>query len=170
MYGLDFEHPNFEPITLNDLDGIPHEFHFRTQIIGIWISLEGLTIKNASPAGYQLQQICDGGIVRGKIGRDDESDGRVPRLMIDGKQVSREEFGRMLRTHEGWNFKMEIFDRSEMRRWRKLTKRHVPVDSALLTEQYLSLKDQFDGFNEISDESRLPPWRFFSAASLSRNT
>lgn len=43
-----------------------------------------------------------------KVGWDDASDDRTPRLVIDSKQVSREEFGRMLMIYEGWNFKMEI--------------------------------------------------------------
>jgi hypothetical protein len=34
-------------------------------------------------------------------------------LVIDGWEVSWEEFGRMLMTFEGWHFRMEIRDRSE---------------------------------------------------------
>ena len=34
-------------------------------------------------------------------------------LVIDGREVSWEEFGRMLMTFEGWQFRMEIRDRSE---------------------------------------------------------
>jgi hypothetical protein len=34
-------------------------------------------------------------------------------LVIDGRQVSWEEFGRMHMTFEGWQFRMDIRDRSE---------------------------------------------------------
>jgi len=152
MYELDFEHPDFQPIILRDVDGIPHEFHFRTRVIGTGISIEALEIRDGGPAGYEFQmigdldadplelfgqlferirtalsrkhiqageyglQICDEGIVRARIDEDDENEyERMPRLVIDGKSVSWEEFGRMLMTYTGWNFKMEIFDRSGMR-------------------------------------------------------
>ena len=39
--------------------------------------------------------------------------GRVPLLMIDGREISWEQFGRMLMSLEGWQFKLEIRDRSE---------------------------------------------------------
>jgi hypothetical protein len=37
----------------------------------------------------------------------------MPLLVIDGRDVSWEEFGRMLMTFEGWQFRMEIGDPSE---------------------------------------------------------
>jgi hypothetical protein len=40
-------------------------------------------------------------------------DGRVPLLVIDGREITWEEFGRMLMTFEGWQFKLEIRDMSE---------------------------------------------------------
>jgi hypothetical protein len=52
-------------------------------------------------------------LVRGRIAWDDEHDGRLPLLVIDGREVSWEAFGRMLMTFEGWQFKLEIRDRSE---------------------------------------------------------
>lgn len=36
----------------------------------------------------------------------------MPLLVIDGQEVSWREFGRMLMTFEGWQFRMEIVDRS----------------------------------------------------------
>lgn len=152
MYELDFQHPNFQPILLQDVDGDSHEFHFRTRVIGVGISIEALEIKDGKPEGYEFQvigdleadplelfgklfervrgalslkhicsgeyglEICDEGVVRGRIDEDDEIDwGRVPRLVIDGKSISWEDFGRMLLTYNGWNFKLEIFDLSEMK-------------------------------------------------------
>jgi hypothetical protein len=33
--------------------------------------------------------------------------------VIDGKKIKWDEFGRMLMTYEGFNFKLEIFDKSD---------------------------------------------------------
>jgi hypothetical protein len=52
-------------------------------------------------------------LVRGRIIWDDEQDGRVPLLVIDVREISWEQFGRMLMSFEGWQFKLEIRDRSE---------------------------------------------------------
>lgn len=52
-------------------------------------------------------------LVRGRITCDSEEDGRVPLLVIDGREVTWEQFGRMLMSFEGWQFKLEIRDRSE---------------------------------------------------------
>ena len=59
--------------------------------------------------GLQIadQTVC------GQIDWDAAHDGRVPLLVIDGEEVSWDEFGRMLMTFEGWQFRMEIADRSE---------------------------------------------------------
>jgi hypothetical protein len=48
-----------------------------------------------------------------RITWDDEQDGRVPLLVIDGREISWEQFGRMFMSFEGWQFKLEIRDRSE---------------------------------------------------------
>ena len=37
----------------------------------------------------------------------------MPLVVIDGREISWEQFGRMLMTFEGWQFKLQIFDRSE---------------------------------------------------------
>ena len=51
--------------------------------------------------------------VRGRISCDLESDDHAPMLVIDGREVSWEQFGQMLMTFEGWPFKLEIKDPSE---------------------------------------------------------
>ena len=51
--------------------------------------------------------------VRGHIDCDlSEGDSR-PLLVIDGREVSWDEMGRMLMAFEGWNFNMELFDPSD---------------------------------------------------------
>lgn len=52
-------------------------------------------------------------IVRGRIAYDFQTDGRTPMLVIDGREVTWEQFGGMLMTFEGWQFKLEIRDLSE---------------------------------------------------------
>lgn len=52
-------------------------------------------------------------LVRGRIAWDHAEDRRVPLLVIDGREVTWDQFGRMLMSFEGWQFKLEIRDRSE---------------------------------------------------------
>lgn len=59
--------------------------------------------------------VCDDLVVRGIFAWDDETEGEQPLLVVDGKTVTWEEFGRMLSTFEGWQFKIEIYDRTEER-------------------------------------------------------
>jgi hypothetical protein len=52
-------------------------------------------------------------MVRGRITWDDKEGGRLPMLVIDGKEISWDQFGRMVMGFEGWQFTFEIKDRSE---------------------------------------------------------
>ncbi len=54
-----------------------------------------------------------GQTVCGRIEWDASGHGRVPLLVIDGRDVSWNEFGRMLMSFEGWQFQVAIRDRSE---------------------------------------------------------
>lgn len=65
--------------------------------------------------GSTGMQIAEPGIVRARIGSDySDGDGR-PVVVIDGKEIDWDHFGHMLLTYEGWQFKMEIYDKSEER-------------------------------------------------------
>lgn len=70
-----------------------------------------LSVKHLAQSGHGLQ-IADQ-TVRARIESDATEDGRVPLLVIDGREVSWEEFGQMLMTFEGWQFRLEIGDRSD---------------------------------------------------------
>ena len=70
-----------------------------------------LAVKHLKKTKYGVQ-IADQ-TVRGRIGWDERSAGRTPMLIIDGQEVPWEAFGRMLMTFEGWQFRMELADRSE---------------------------------------------------------
>ena len=59
------------------------------------------------------RQIADQAVVRGRIEWDDDRGGRVPLLVIDGREIDWDEFGRMLMSFEGSQFKLNIADKSE---------------------------------------------------------
>jgi hypothetical protein len=51
--------------------------------------------------------------VKGEIEWDVAQNGRVPMLIIDGREVSWDELGHMLMTFEGFQFKLTVADKSE---------------------------------------------------------
>ncbi len=71
-----------------------------------------LSMKHLTKGEHELR-IAEQGVVRGRIEWDDASDGRVPILVIDGREIGWDEFGRMLMSFEGWQFKLNIADKSE---------------------------------------------------------
>lgn len=104
-------------------DGLPSGYQF--QIIGnpegdllmllgqlIQKMRRGLSVKHLVDGRYGLQ-IADHGMVGGKIEWDDAHDGRVPLLIVDGREVTWDEMGRMLMSFEGWQFKLALADKSE---------------------------------------------------------
>jgi hypothetical protein len=70
-----------------------------------------LSVKDLVQSDQRLE-IADQ-TVRGRIEWDESKDGHMPLLVIDGREVSWEELGRLFMTFEGWQFRMEIRDRSE---------------------------------------------------------
>ena len=73
----------------------------------------GLEQKHIEPSDLTRYSITDPGVVRGRITWDDDTGGEVPCLVIDGKELSWHEFGRMLMTYEGFHFKLKIFEGSD---------------------------------------------------------
>jgi hypothetical protein len=71
-----------------------------------------LATKHLTDGQFGLQ-IADHRVVRGEIDADIDQDGRVPLLIIDGKEIAWDEFGRMLMTFEGSQFKLTAADKSE---------------------------------------------------------
>ena len=51
--------------------------------------------------------------MRGRIECDADNDDRMPLLAVDGKEITWQEMGRMLMTFEGFQFKLDIRDKSE---------------------------------------------------------
>ncbi len=58
-------------------------------------------------------QVNDRLILRGTIGSDPDADHEVPMLVIDGRETSWDELGRIVSGFEGWQFKLEFRDRSD---------------------------------------------------------
>jgi hypothetical protein len=71
--------------------------------------------KHIESGDLSRYRITDKDIVRGHITWDDDTVGEVPCLVIDGKELSWHEFGRMLMSYEGFHFKLEIFEGDEER-------------------------------------------------------
>lgn len=61
----------------------------------------------------ELGLAISGTTVRGQITCDPESADHMPVLIIDGREVSWEQFGRMLMTFEGWRLHLDIQDPSD---------------------------------------------------------
>lgn len=71
-----------------------------------------LSVKHLMEGEHGLQ-IADHPVVRGRIEWDDASNGRVPLLIVDGREVSWDDFGHMLMGFEGFQFRLHIQDKSE---------------------------------------------------------
>lgn len=71
-----------------------------------------LTVKHVKDGELGLQ-IADHLVVQGRIGSDGTQGDRAPLIVVDGREITWEEFGRMMLTCEGWQFKLEIRDKSE---------------------------------------------------------
>jgi len=54
-----------------------------------------------------------GATVRGGIEWDEAEQGRVPTLVVDGQQIRWHQFGHVLMTREGWQFRLQIRDPSD---------------------------------------------------------
>ena len=52
-------------------------------------------------------------MVRGQIGCDYSEGVPAPSVVVDGQEISWEKFGSMLSSFEGWQFRLEILDRSD---------------------------------------------------------
>jgi hypothetical protein len=71
----------------------------------------GLSVKHLMRSEHGMQ-IADR-TVCGRIEWDGSEDGRIPLLVIDGREVSWDDLGRMLMSFEGWQLRVAICDRSE---------------------------------------------------------
>lgn len=70
-----------------------------------------LSIKRIKDGKLGLQIVDQ--TVRGRIEWDDAEDGRVPIVIVDGREFTWDKFGEMMMSFEGWQCKVEIFDPSD---------------------------------------------------------
>jgi hypothetical protein len=72
----------------------------------------GLAASHLEEGAHGLQ-ISDQGVVRARIESDFESETDMPVVVIDGRNISWDEFGHMLATYTGFQFKLELHDLSD---------------------------------------------------------
>jgi len=72
-----------------------------------------LSKKHIEPCDITRHRITQQDTVRGYITSNCNAIDDNPLLVIDGKEICWSEFGKMLSTYEGFNFKLEIFDKTE---------------------------------------------------------
>lgn len=71
-----------------------------------------LSVKHIKVIDGHGVQIADQ-TVRGRIEWDGSDFERMPVVVVDGREISWEDFGQMLMSFEGWQFKLEILDPSD---------------------------------------------------------
>jgi hypothetical protein len=70
-----------------------------------------LSVKHLTVDNHQLRIVDQ--TVRGQISSDVSGRGATPLVVVDGKEISWDHFGRMLMAFEGWQFKLDIADRAD---------------------------------------------------------
>ena len=146
---VDFEHIDFEPLTMSDAHGREHVFQFRTHLFAAGVAIDAIEFKEGQSEGYCFKvigpeegdlfellarlvtkmrrglatshleegrhglQISDPGIVRARIDSDPDGETDMPVVVIDGRNISWDEFGRMVATYMGFQFKLELHDLSD---------------------------------------------------------
>jgi len=123
-----FQPHTFEdPVAIRALgirDGEPRGYKFSLRsdaecdLFGLFERLvermrRDLERRQIEPDDLTRYSITNEGIVRGYITWDNDTDGELPCLVINGKELSWHKFGRMLMTYEGFHFKLESFEESE---------------------------------------------------------
>lgn len=54
---LDFEHPEFHPIRLQDCRGAEHTFEFRTHLLGEVLKIDALEVRDGEVQGYEFSVV-----------------------------------------------------------------------------------------------------------------
>ena len=52
---LDFQHVQFEPLTMRDGAGAAHGFHFRVHLLGDRVAINAFELKDGEPRGFEFQ-------------------------------------------------------------------------------------------------------------------
>lgn len=70
-----------------------------------------LSIKHIAEDRHGLQIVDQ--TVRGRIDWDETEADHAPLVVVDGQEIRWDDLGRMLMAFEGWQFRLELIDRSE---------------------------------------------------------
>lgn len=73
---------------------------------------KGLAHKYLEDSKHTVKSIKNS-VVCGRIMWDEEFDDSIPKLVIDGEEITWDDFGRMLMTYEGFQFKLQTLDLTE---------------------------------------------------------
>ncbi len=103
-------------------DGVPSGYNFQTigapgdDLLVLLVKLiekmrRTLSVKYIADTQNGLQVINQ--LVCGRIDWDATGEDSMPLMVVDGREITWDDFGRMLMAFEGWQFKLEILDRSE---------------------------------------------------------
>lgn len=110
-----------EAFELEDDARAGHQFQILGDVNGDVLALVGRLVERIRRRLALRYLLQDEGCLRiadqtvcGHIQWDEKENARrLPMLVIDGREVPWEDFGRMLMTFEGWQFRMEIVDLSD---------------------------------------------------------
>jgi len=62
--------------------------------------------------GREISTLIDN-VAEGRIEWDDNFEGEIPKLIIDGQEFTLNDLGKMMMSCEGWNFRLEIIEPTE---------------------------------------------------------
>jgi len=151
--GINYDNIELQPVILQDIDGVDHQFNFSIRLMGDELVLRSFETEKNRSGEYEFSiigdledglfslfsklyarmikvlnkkhiykdeetkswQINEDNMVHGQITCDPKTDklSRDPMIIIDGKGIPWNDFGQMLMTYEGFNFKLQIFDDSD---------------------------------------------------------
>lgn len=87
-------------------------------------------------------------VAEGRIEWDDNYDGEAPKLVIDGKEFTLHDFGKMMMSCEGWNFRLEIIEPTEWNR-----EDYINITNRV-NYKYIELNDKMQlGYKYLHEEN-----------------
>lgn len=101
---------------------------WRHDITGLRCAGAGASLPDGATTGYRRlcgrgfneavasrpdAQVNDRLMLRGTVDSEPDEDRRMPMVVIDGREISRDDLGRRVADAEGWPFKRELPDRSD---------------------------------------------------------
>jgi hypothetical protein len=57
--GVDFDNSSLAPVTLNDVEGVPHHFEIRSRLVGTGHVMDAIEVQEGQPRGYRFSVLGD---------------------------------------------------------------------------------------------------------------